>query len=113
MPKLTVRDVKRAAGREGADSVLHNAAKLTHEIRLDTDVVAAVLGFDPDAVYNTLSGKDGVMLDDTQRTILGNCLATIIPIGIERRLLPCSDTKVIPEILRTTIEILHLKNNAS
>lgn len=108
IPTATVRSAIKAYG---ANSKEHNTITLIADARLPYECIAELLLLDTDAVKQDLSGEQP--LDTAEHTLLHNCLNTIIPLGIERGLLPCKDNALTTEILRVLVEILGMKNKIS
>lgn len=108
IPTATIRSAINAYGRSSKE---HSTILLVADARLPYESIADLLLLDADAVRQDLSGE--LPLDDAEHALLHNCLNTIIPLGIERGLLPCKDNALTTEILRVLVEILGMKNKIS
>lgn len=110
IPTATIRSAINAYGRSSRE---HSTILLVADARLPYESIAdlLLLDADADAVRQDLSGE--FPLDDAEHALLHNCLNTIIPLGIERGLLPCKDNALTTEILRVLVEILGMKNKIS
>lgn len=108
IPTATIRSAINAYGRSSRE---HGTILLVADARLPYECIADLLLLDAEAVKQDLSGE--LQLDDAEHALLHSCLNTIIPLGIERGLLPCKDNALTTEILRVLVEILGMKNKIS
>lgn len=105
--KPTLTAMKRVANRYGETSKEYNTLTLIEQSRLPVEAAAELLGYHVDDVKSDLEGM--VEMDETSHKVLHNCLNTIIPIGMERGLLPCRDLALTTEILRVLVEVMQLQ----
>nr|DAT58337.1 MAG TPA: hypothetical protein [Caudoviricetes sp.] len=109
--KVPATMIRSAIKQYGAKSLEHNSILLVADARLPYESIAELLLISPESVKDDLSGDN--QLPKQEHGILHNCLNKIIPLGIERGLLPCKDNALSTEILRVLVEILGLKNQIS
>lgn len=105
--KPTPAQFAKCAKQYGEHSVEYKALSLVAEGRVPIECIADLMQIPSDFVKADLVGA--VPLEGDAHGVLINCLTTIIPIGLERGLLPCKDLALTTEILRVLVEILQLQ----
>lgn len=104
---ITEATIKKVAKRYGDDSPEAVAITNVAKARLPFECLAELLLVNADDIKKDLTG--GLPFDEPMHTILVNCVNTLLPLGIERGLLPCRDTAFTTEVLRVLVELLQLK----
>lgn len=105
--KPSVTQMKRVAKTYGEDSAEYRVLKLIEKGRVAPEAIEEILQFGLDAIKEDLSG--GLGLSENQHLTMINFLKTIIPMGLERGLLPCRDLALSASVLRTLVEIYQLQ----
>lgn len=91
----------------GEDSLEVEALYLLTENKVPVACIAEIFGAPLVAVESGLFG--GELLPEHTRKSVVNCINTIVPMAVEKGLLPCKDISVITGILSTMVEIVALE----
>lgn len=108
---ITQATINRVEKRYGQNSAEHLAIKNIAEARLPFESMAELLLVNPTAVKADLTG--GLPLEEDMHLLLINCVNNLVPLGLERGVLPCKDNALTTEILRLLVELLQMKNQIS
>lgn len=105
--KPSITQMKRIAKIYGETSAEYQVQKLIEQGRIAPEALEEVMQFGLDAIKDDLAG--GVALSENQHITLVNFIKTIVPMGIERGVLPCRDLALSASVLRTLVEIYQLQ----
>ena len=103
--------IKKVAKRYGDDSPELTAIQNIAKARIPYECIAELLLEPVEDIKRDLTGL--MPLEGEQHTVLINCVNALLPLGIERGLLPCRDSTFTTEILRVLVELLQLKRENS
>jgi len=100
--------VRKVCKKYGAGSIECETIMLVQQARVPYECIAEVMKCNAEQVKQDLTGT--FAMEPQQHAILTKFLHTVVPLGIERGVLPCKDTALTSSVLRLLVELCGLKN---
>lgn len=107
--KVSDATIRRVCKTYGDNSVECRVIHLVRDARLPYECIAEVMKCETELVKQDLTGQ--FKLDEPTHNVMIRFLTTIIPLGIERGVLPCKDNALTSSVLRLLIELCGYKQH--
>lgn len=101
--KISDAVVRKVCKKYGEGSVECQVIALVRETRVPYECIAEVMKCNAEQVRQDLTGT--FKMDDQAHTMMVRFLTTVLPLGLERGVLPCKDTALTSSVLRLLVEL--------
>lgn len=101
--------VRKVCKKYGEGSVECQVINLVREARVPYECIAEVMKCNLEAVKMDLTGT--FKMEEQPHAMMVRFLTTILPLGLERGVLPCKDTALTTSVLRLLVELCGYKQH--
>lgn len=94
--------VRKVCKKYGEGSIECQVISLVREARVPYECIAEVMKANPEEVKMDITGT--FKMSEPQHSMLVKFLTTLLPMGLERGVLPCKDTALTTSVLKLLLE---------